>query len=107
MVVGHTVGCYGCGGPLIGLCWLSCWVIGFMWWFLAYLGHWVMMWQLSVVVWLVGLIWNFFWDNEFMVMDCDSWFCWSWIVRDGCYCQLLFLQRREIDKEEERERDED
>ena len=58
-----------------------------------------------MVAWLVGLIWNFFfWDNEFMVMGCDSWFCWSWVVRDGCYCQLLFLQRRERETKRKREK---
>ena len=52
----------------------------------------------------MGLIWNFFWDNESMVMDCDGWFCWSWVVHDGSYCQLLFLQRRERETKRKREK---
>ena len=28
--------------------------------------------------WVCGwvVIWNFFWDGEFMAMSCGSWFCW-------------------------------
>ena len=56
-----------------------------------------------MVAWLVGLIWNFFWDNEFMVMDCDDWFCWSWIVRDGVIASCYFFkEERETKRKREK-----